>query len=1433
MTLMRIWLVFGSLGAVCAAQSSQFGWELDRAKGVIALRTGGASFTISRSRPRSIRVEGAAAAIWFNGRRNRGETFYLHQLKSAAASVDAADHKEVKALYTVADDDGVVVDGVEVELRAGISIGLGQLHIRSILRNVSGETWPHAIAIWHFETDSPNYFTPGPIEWTYEGSWKRVLGKPAWLYLPSSAGGMAVFSQTTLREGGGGPGRTSISGHERYISVPPGGEVKSEFTIMPAKDTEEAAAAYIARLFPSPAAVQMLRAIEARPFKPAAMADVIPAREAGDGFRFELDRAQSAITLETCGTIYRVQPRRATMLTVSGSGVKALTNCRMSRDEVLYAKRLKDVRVDVDEPGRKRLTAVYAVAARQGAEKTDCELELGLEITDASNTLALDVAFRNLSDRDWPQSILLWHFMSDQRSYFTPGPRTWSYEGKWRTKAGQQAWLYVPHSDGGLGVLTDVSIGEGGARKAMQLSVSGGYGPTPARGAIEQHYVILPARRIEDVMAACLRQAGGMRLDRAAYLKDESVRIARLRLPAAAAGRSQSVHAILAAADGRRVSEWSCKLDSVQQQAFATGGLAEGDYVVAVEMLDRAGVCTAAAVERFRVANEEHDAVRTEIASAKARLAALAGSRLATGAMLDEVQSQLAGIEGCLHARKYANARRRAKRLALWTGRIESGREKYFSDVAQRLTRIEAAERPLVTISWRPGPQGIPRAIEWAKRLRATEICFMGKPSAAELKEVRAAGLRTAALFKALVADKDWSKRRPEHRQVAYFVTPAVKAAAKGVTIPIPAKQVGWGGTVEVRSAKRWWRVEDADSGARLSPRDWEIDVKNRVVRVRNTVAGHEYRLYYTIEHYRCDPVYPEFRQHALAKLEAYFKTLDRGLQTFFTDDTAYAWLGHMPGGGYEWDSYHFGSSKGMQAEFERAANAKFDPAMLVGTDIAQSPRLPRELNTADNRPPSDALLAHRAVVQRVTNEWAKLVTDMCRRHGVELWHYWGDAHVGVEPYLAGLEAGGIAHIDKPCWGSAACATIMRTLTDFPGPAKRRTRLLWMTNTLNRAEPARDLMRYWTEAKRALLFKMIDGLYWMPFEAVPEVADPLMRQDVLDAIGKIDDEFTFLHAKLQRRRAFTHDLTLYVVNAWGRVYSWHPWPNRKGLPVFLEDLTDLPIRVKFISLRELAKRVPEDANVLLNYGAPGTSWNGGYTWTLPGVVDNIEKFVAAGGGLIGVGAPAHFDTGKITWHLRQVLGVECDGAQKPTIEAKATALAKKHWITKSMPDRFDFAQGWTAKPTTRDLQILFADAEKPEGTPAVAVRQPGKGRACYINGYSTGPRYYQLLRRAIFWCARREADLPRLYSDTSGIFTYLYPELKTLIVYNASGERAAARVTFDVSLLGTSPTGKIELRDALTGETVYSGPGLQLRQGLALPVAPGAARFLEVRPMPG
>jgi hypothetical protein len=99
------------------------------------------------------------------------------------------------------------------------------------------------------------------------------------------------------------------------------------------------------------------------------------------------------------------------------------------------------------------------------------------------------------------------------------------------------------------------------------------------------------------------------------------------------------------------------------------------------------------------------------------------------------------------------------------------------------------------------------------------------------------------------------------------------------------------------------------------------------------------------------------------------------------------------------------------------------------------------------------------------------------------------------------------------------------------------------------------------------------AIYWMPFPNVTKVTNPAVREDMAETIAEINEEFMFLARHLSGHRAFTHDINVYVVNAWGKVYSWRPWGAARLWP-----LTDMPVNVRSISLDKIAKHgVPSDA----------------------------------------------------------------------------------------------------------------------------------------------------------------------------------------------------------------------------------------------------------------
>jgi len=68
--------------------------------------------------------------------------------------------------------------------------------------------------------------------------------------------------------------------------------------------------------------------------------------------------------------------------------------------------------------------------------------------------------------------------------------------------------------------------------------------------------------------------------------------------------------------------------------------------------------------------------------------------------------------------------------------------------------------------------------------------------------------------------------------------------------------------------------------------------------------------------------------------------------------------------------------------------------------------------------------------------------------------------------------------------------------------------------------------------------------------------------------------------------------------------------------------------------------VPKGVEVLINVGAAGTAFSGGSEWADERVTSAVRRFVAAGGGLVGVGDPTAHPARGAVYQLSDVLGVD-------------------------------------------------------------------------------------------------------------------------------------------------------------------------------------------------
>ncbi|MEW6356082.1 MAG: lacto-N-biose phosphorylase central domain-containing protein [Planctomycetota bacterium] len=783
-------------------------------------------------------------------------------------------------------------------------------------------------------------------------------------------------------------------------------------------------------------------------------------------------------------------------------------------------------------------------------------------------------------------------------------------------------------------------------------------------------------------------------------------------------------------------------------------------------------------------------------------------------------QRDFAAVEGHLKA---------AERIA---HALQSGETTYRAAIRRHVRSGKSDKDIRVTMSWRDEAEG---AFPWAERIGANELVGSAEQTdPATYDTWRKKGYLTAALCGIPIHDASWLKDHPEQRQYGFWRMDPAKAEQPKLDVKIVSPS--WGGHTHIddfHEPKDHWKVIDVDD-RNVKP-EWSYDKKTCTVTITNAVPGHSYLVYFMFTNIGVgDPLFPPFEKRALENLESVLKPAAGRLQVYWFDDLGFAYPGPTPQGAWDWESYSLAARPENQKLFTEETGIAFDPEWLVMP--------PKTIEVA----PDPRYLAWMGWVRARVEKWMVKPTDLVRKHSMKSWLYWGDCHVGIEPFLGGLAAGKVEQIDKPCSDPVTA----RALVDFPGEnVYRRLRVQWLYDHLvPTAKCGDNLAKCWRGARRGLLMDFPSAIYWMPFDCVATVGDKAIQEDDVETIAEISDEFMLLGRYLNGKRAFNHDITLYVINSWGKVYSWRPWGAAR-----LEPLTDLPINVKFISLGEIAKNgVPADAHVLLNYGQPNSSWSGGHFWKSPELKAAIEAFVRKGGGFIGMESPSHCDEPKPQWALNDLIGVVAEGAAefKPDLfdqsmladtalqapeEEKPTARLSKtkaaHWISEGQPAHLVGMVPPTRVAATAEGAVsLFAASDKDgKMSPGVVARQVGEGRCIYFASYSQGYDFYRLFRRAIFWAAKAEYRFGKLdIAGANDIFVYAYPSASLIALLNSGAEKATATLACDPAIFNLKPDAKIALRDAVTNDAVFSGEGSHLCKGIPVEVMSDCVVLLNV-----
>ncbi len=645
-------------------------------------------------------------------------------------------------------------------------------------------------------------------------------------------------------------------------------------------------------------------------------------------------------------------------------------------------------------------------------------------------------------------------------------------------------------------------------------------------------------------------------------------------------------------------------------------------------------------------------------------------------------------------------------------------------------------------------------------------------------------------------ADNAWALANPSKAQQNYLMSQAVLSNGGDIAIDLLSGYSRDQFSVNLTDdPAQWWQVFDRTSGQEVSPNLWSVS-SNGEVHIRKTEQGHVYtvnflvyRLWEEISMYNhitngwgdkerlmaVDPRYPETQAHVLAYLETWLKNHPAtGIVRFTSLFYNFAWFwGDKSALRFrysDWGSYDFAVSPRALVEFEKRYGYK-----LRSEDFVNAGRY-----NATHNPPSARYRAWMDFVNAFVVGFGRSCVDLVHRYGKKAYLFYDDHWIGTEPYgdrFGDFAFDGIIKCVFNGFEARVCAGVKH----FAVKELRLHPYLFPTGLRGEAtfqeggNPTADAKLFWSRIRRALLRAPIDriglGGYLHLVEGFP---------DFQAYIAELAKEFRLIKSLHSLGQPYVLPFKVGILTSWGKIRSWtcsghlHEHPDLELIQV-LESLSGLPFDVEFLCFDELLKgSIDPDIKVLINAGRGGDAWSGGAVWRDPRLVSLISAFVAAGGGLIGIGEPSAVDKAPFYFQLAPLFGLDKELGFTRCSNKFVFNLVREHFIMKDMEGEPDFGV---------DVKGLFVLDEATEVlcgsalSPRIATRRIGSGRTVYFSGFVHTLENARLLYRALCWAAGAEKRFSEWSCEDYRLDCAYYPKSEQIAVINNTDQSLVSHLS--------------------------------------------------------
>ena len=646
-------------------------------------------------------------------------------------------------------------------------------------------------------------------------------------------------------------------------------------------------------------------------------------------------------------------------------------------------------------------------------------------------------------------------------------------------------------------------------------------------------------------------------------------------------------------------------------------------------------------------------------------------------------------------------------------------------------------------------------------------------------------------------ADNEWAKANRDKLQQNYLMSDPV--VAEGDTVTIDLLTGFFREQFEVNTnddPKEWWQVFNRTTGEEVPKELWEFDAATGSVTIKNIKKWHKYtvnflayRIWEGISMYNhitnnwgdrehqmpIDPIYPEAQQAMLNYLK---KWLDERPKTKIVRFTSlfynFAWFWGDPSiqkfRYADWGSYEMTVSPRAMRLFAEAKGYRMTSEDFVNNGAYCS----------SHNVPSDRLWDWMEFMNQFVVSFGRKCIDMVHDAGKVAYMFYDDHWVGTEPWgerYKDLNFDGLIKCVFNAFETRLCAGVqgVKTKELRLHPYLFPTGLKGEPTFMEGGNPALDAKRFWANIRRGLLRVPIDriglGGYLHLVQDFP---------DFVETIEHIADEFRSLQQFHAGGAPYTAPLNVVVLTAWGKWRSWdyvgHFLP---GIEIYevTESLAGLPVDVSFTGFKDILENgIPEGTDVIINAGKVGTAWSGGDYWKNAKVIEVITKWVADGGGFIGIGEPSAVKHSSQYFQLAHLLGVDREIGLTMSNTKLAVKTSSQHFILEEINGGVDFG---------KDIDNIFALSPQTkvliekDGSPQIAVNSFGNSKAIYMSGFKFSAENSRLLHRSLFTAAGRESEYKAWTCTNVHTDCAYYPKNKKLVVISGSDHAETTKVFDD------------------------------------------------------